>query len=179
MYLPQIDDACHVTGSGSDRTLETLERVNAAVEGLHTELGGRAKLVITADHGHRNVEKEDRIELEEGDALLEPLVCPPTGEPRVPIFHVEPGREDEFADAFRARCGGQFALLTPDEAEALKLFGPDPIGEVLRKRLGSFIGIAGEPWILYYVAPDKEPTEHIGFHAGMSPEEMRVPLALA
>ena len=89
------------------------------------------------------------------------------------------GREDEFADAFRARCGDRFALLTPDEAEELKLFGPRPIGEVLRMRLGSFVGIAGEPWIFYYVAPSRKPTDHVGFHAGMSPEEMRVPLVLA
>jgi hypothetical protein len=121
------------------------------------------------------------------DPLLDLLHVPPSGEPRVPFFHPRDGMDDAFADAFRSRFGERFALLPVADSDALQLWGPEPHTELARERAGRFIALSDGPDVLLYeasrpgVIDGSAPATHAfadvrGFHAGLSPDEMRIPL---
>jgi hypothetical protein len=157
-----------------------LVELNAEMERLAAALGGRARIVISADHGHQNVTQEDHLAICDGDVILETLLAPPSGEPRGPYFHVRPGRCADFRAMFNERYAGRLALLTTDEADDLRLFGPAPLSPVARCRLGDSIAVAIDPVTLMYYPPGRPSNlNHNSHHAGMAPAEMRVPLILA
>ncbi len=155
----------------------TLAHVNAELERLATGIRSRARLVISADHSHADVLEPNRRNILNGDPLLELLKAPPTGEPRVPLFHVRDGCQAAFEELFQKRFGDDFVLLPMAQVESLKLLGPQPLSPLARHRFGDYLGIALQPQMLKYKSskPTTKP-ENIGHHAGLFPAEMRIPL---
>ncbi len=179
LYLPDLDAALHKKGKGDQRVHQLLVDLDAILGGLAKTLSGRARIVISADHGQVDVPAEQRFILPADDPLRSQLHCQPTGEPSVPIFHVLPGREEHFAAEFNERFGEYFALVTPAEIEQLRLLGPEALSPIMKRRLGAFVGIAPKP-AKFYIHPcfDCAP-ENVGVHGGLTAEEMYVPLILA
>ena len=87
---------------------------------------------------------------------------------------------DEAIEGFRSRFGDKMVLLKTDEAEELEIFGPEPMSPISRPRFGDFVAIPFKPATLSYHPPNK-PLGHLylAVHAGMSPQEMLVPLCVA
>jgi hypothetical protein len=107
------------------------------------------------------------------------LECPPTGEPSVPFFHVKRGRIRNFRKMFENAYGDYFALLTASEVEKLRLLGPEKLSPLTKARLGTFIGIEPRPTSLNFRPRGGKVTLNRGIHAGLTREEMMVPLILA
>src|ERR1051326_2084293 len=62
----------------------------------------------------------------------------------------------------------------------MKLLGPEPLSPLAKRRFGDYIGIAIKPVTLKYKAPQHMARpDHLGYHAGLSPAEMRIPLIVA
>jgi len=179
LYLPQIDSLCHKKGTAHQAVADLLASLERQLAELAGGLAGRARVVVTADHGFLDTPEDSRFILTEDDELVSELVCPPTGDPTVPIFHVRPGREEAFVQGFAGRFGEAFALIAPEEAETLRLFGPEPPSPVLRRRLGSFVGIAVQPAAICYQPAGEQAHVHAAVHAGLSRNEMLIPLILA
>jgi hypothetical protein len=177
-YLPQLDGACHASGVDCSAVANLLRTIDRKLARLRASLPAYSRLIVTADHGHVNLPAERSHFLRDGDPLLEDLVCPPSGEPAVPVFHVKSGRAKAFERHFRQRFGELFALLSIDEVERMRLLGPDPLTVLARRRFGDYIGIAPKPASLGYVPPGFAEPKHLGIHAGLSPGEMFVPLVL-
>ena len=118
LYIPFIDAAEHTYGPRSRESAQALGRVTARLQALAGNISGRARIVITADHGLVEVPPTEQTILSDDDPLLALLQFPPTCEPRLPAFHVSPGREAAFETHFEERFGEHWALLTTDEAEA-------------------------------------------------------------
>ena len=97
----------------------------------------------------------------------------------MPIFHVREGREELFVKSFEAALGRHFTLVTPEEAQTLRLFGPAPLSPIMRRRLGTFIGIAVAPAAVYCKPSGAAVKTHAAVHAGLTPDEMIVPLVVA
>jgi hypothetical protein len=174
LYTPSVDAAEHRSGPGSAEVAAQLAEKDAQVARLAAALDGRARIALSSDHGVMEVPDSGRNILRKGDALLELLDVPPSGEPRVPFFHVREGWGERFEAAFRERYGDRFALLTVDEAERLELFGPGKLSSTARARIGTHIGITAEAAVLVY-----EPAAWLrGYHGGLARAEMRVPLAI-
>ena len=179
LYLPQLDATSHEKGTRHPDTLRFVEVLDKMLGSLCRDIAGKARIIITADHGLLDTPEEQKLLLHEGDKLLKYLLCPPTVEPRVPAFHVKKGRESEFARYFSENYGEHFLLITPEEAESLHLFGPGPLSPLIRRRLGTFIGIPASHAAMHYRAPGDNKPPFAAVHAGLSSEEMRVPLILA
>lgn len=177
VYLTHLDSYGHEKGLQEVESL--LEELDAGLGSLCSKLGDRARLVISADHGMIDLPRDRVVVIEENDVLFDTLVAPPTGEPCVPIFHVREGREESFLERFHELCGNLFALITPDEAERLSLYGPGKLSKKARSRLGSFIGIPERPAAIYSRSKGRTPFIHRAVHGGLTPAEMRVPLILA
>jgi hypothetical protein len=174
-YVPFVDAAAHVHGPAAREVVRLVATADTAVADLHARLAGRARLVVTADHGATEI--AGREILIAGDALMELLEFPPTGEPRAPYFHVRRGQERKFAAAFSARFGESFDLLSTEEAAAIGLFGPE-VTAPARARIGNFVGVASGQDVIFY-EPDESLRTMKGTHGGLTPDEVRIPLIVA
>jgi hypothetical protein len=112
--------------------------------------------------------------------MLEWLIVPPTGDARMPIFHVKEGRHQTFAESFDQRFGDCMTLVETSRADAMRLFGGGPMTESARRRFGDFIAFPFTPSALAYAAPGPAfGAPFLGLHGGLSPDEMLIPLVIA
>ena len=176
LYIPDIDATEHVHGTRSREARAAVDRVDRAVARLAERVAGRARVALSADHGLIDVPPRRRHIVRRDDEIMRHLLAPPYGEPRVPMFAVKPAQSEAFAACFRRRYGDTFALLTTDEAGGLRLFGPGPLGATTRARIGDFLALCATPEVLVYEHAD-DPMQ--GYHGGLSPAEMRIPLVVA
>jgi hypothetical protein len=183
LYLPDVDTVCHHVGVDHPDVVTVVMKIDAELERLSTTLGERARVAVSADHGLIDVLKSDQAFLTDDDSMLAMLRVPPTGDARMPIFHVKAESRGDFIELFAERYGDRMILLETGEAERLELFGPGRMAEIVRPRFGDFIAIAYRRATLAYApvaGAGAAPTApYIGQHAGLSPEEMRVPLCVA
>ena len=71
------------------------------------------------------------------------------------------------------------SLVPTEKAEEMELFGPGALSAVAKPRFGDFIAVPFRPATLAYHPPGKPVGElFLGVHAGLSPQEMRVPLCV-
>lgn len=174
LYVPFIDTAEHDHGPDAKPVATTVTMVERNIATLAERLGERARIVVSADHGLTYVERQAQHEIKDGDPLLEPLRLPPSSEPRVPLFYARQGCAARFAAAFRERFGSTHALLTIDEVDELRLLGPAPLAQETRRRMGDFMAISASADAIGY-RPD---APMLGYHGGLLPEEMRIPLII-
>ncbi len=174
LYIPFVDTAQHERGIDSKSTRRAMKLVRSRLEMLAEGIRGRSRIVLTADHGQIEIEDARQTILAHDDPMLDMLRVAPSCEPRVPAFHVKPGMSSQFEDVFRARFGDRFALLTIDEADDLRFFGPQPLSAEMRRRLGDYVGIALDADMVSL--PLERPM--LGFHGGLMPDEVRVPLVI-
>lgn len=179
VYLPQVDSVCHEKGTTHPDTLEAMTVIDAQVASLAADAPRGTRIAVTADHGELDTPAENRFVVDPGDELLTRLVAPPTGEPAMPVFHVKSGGEAAFRNEFEKRFGKCFALLTPEEMDELRLFGPMRISPLLRRRLGTFAAVAVEPAAFYYRPALARHRPFEAVHARLTLDEMLVPLVVA
>ena len=178
LYYSAVDTAVHAHGPGSRQVAAEVVELDERLDGLAQDLPENARLVVSADHGGYDVGPRQKLLLRPDDELSSCLLTPPAGEPPTPLFHVRPGREADFAATFRRTAGDAFVLLTPDEVEALRLLGPDLLSPTTRARIGDFMALSAAGESVVY-APDTAIVNMKGFHGGLSPTEVRIPLILA
>ena len=178
LYLPMLDAASHRVGPEGSDTGRALRAVDRAIGVIAEALDGRARIAISADHGAIGVEPSGMSLMQPDDPILDELHTPPHGEPRVPMFCVREGRADAFAGAFRERWGADWALLSRADAEDLALFGPGRLSDLAAERIGGYLAISAGNEVIVYGEPGNGQLALKGFHAGLRPEEMSIPLLL-
>jgi hypothetical protein len=181
LYISTLDHLSHDYGPDSDEARAHLLELDGEVERLATGLAGRARLVLSADHGQVRVAEEQKHKLlGPADELVKLLRVPPTGEPRAPLFHVRDGAHDAFRAAFAERLGDAFVLVSIDEVEALELYGPGPLHPLARARLGDYLALsAGCDVLLYRPGDAVTSTEKLrGYHGGLTSDEVQIPLVV-
>ncbi|HEY7466562.1 MAG TPA: alkaline phosphatase family protein [Dehalococcoidia bacterium] len=175
VYHASVDAAEHDHGPDSPQTAATVHEVEAGLSRLAAELPNGGRLVVSADHGQYLAPESVRFIMRSEDPLLELLACPPTGEGRLPIFHVRPGHTNDFRGAFLRRYGDHFLLLSRAEIAELRLFGPEALSNLTLDRIGDFIGVPVDDEVLVY-----EPSSPmVGYHGGLSQAEVSIPLIVA
>ena len=180
LYFSSLDELQHAHGPGSKEARALLLQLDGELERLALGLPRGARIALSADHGLVEVGAEEKDVLGPRDELVELLLVPPAGEPRFPQFHVKPGQTARFRELFARRFGEGWALLTPDEVERLELLGPGPLGPETRARLGDFVAISHARRVILY-RPGERPTgtELLrGYHGGLLPAEVRIPLVV-
>jgi hypothetical protein len=186
LYIPDIDTGCHHHGISDPGVEQLVKDIDRELARLASELNGRARIVVSADHGLIDVPLTNHMSLFHDSPLMKLLEAPPAGDARLPVFHVREGMHDRFVAAFHERYGSQMALMRTADAERLNVLGAGPMSPLGRRRFGDFIGIAFMDATLHYVppvrtdspqTPPKKP--YMAQHAGMSRDEMEIPLIIA
>ncbi|MDD9988728.1 MAG: alkaline phosphatase family protein [Spirochaetaceae bacterium] len=176
-YIPHYDTLCHDHGVVSTQARSLLGDLQGMLLELASALPDGARMALTADHGLIDLNRDQKVTIFDGDPLLDCLRAVPSGEGRTPHFHVRPGRGPELVERLTDRCGGRMAVLSLDEAEEMRLFGPEPLSDHARRRFGDYIGVTLEPLSVgYHQSEDDFGLRNVGIHGGMSPDEVRIPL---
>ena len=178
LYWNRIDAAAHELGTGHTTVAALVDELDGELHRLAAHLPDRATVAVTADHGLLDADDGESHWIVPGDGLDSLLRREPSGDTREAYFAVADGATEEFARAFRQRLGDRFVLLTTFETEDLGLFGPDPLSDVSRERLGDFVALSlGRDVIRYRWSDRPEAVKRYrSHHSGLSPVEMRVPL---
>lgn len=176
VYFPLVDEYSHEFGIKSDQAIETITQVDQLLTTMTDDLPPRCTLLVTADHGHINTDKERSYCIDGADPLYEHLQCAPTGEPRTPLFHVKTGHEAYFCSQFMERFGAHFIVLSPDQLEDYGLWGPHRMLATQRERMGSYVALSPYDATIEVAANAHEHQLITGIHGGLTPRELLVPL---
>ena len=160
-YYPNVDVAAHVSGQASREYREALTEADSIWEALSERLPPEIGLVGTADHGHLDYHAEGKLLIREPgyDGLRF------YGDSRSTWVS---GPLDQIHD-LAASTGAR--LVTPDEFRPW--LGPGPDHPELTARIPDRLLLAPPGRLLLPRGFDKR---LIGYHGGLAPEEVEVPL---
>ena len=162
----------HRYGIAAPETAAEFRALDRQLNALHGQLRDTL-LVITADHGM--IDTTGAVDVAKTPALLEPLVLPPSIEPRAAAFYVKSHRRAAFEAAFQELCGEDFRLFSREEALASGLLGRGTPHPKLDDFLGDYLGVATGRRYFAFSLPGERPGDRlIGQHAGLTEEEMLV-----
>jgi type I phosphodiesterase/nucleotide pyrophosphatase len=132
--------------------------------------------LLTSDHGGIDTPLDRTIYLHQHADLLSHLVMDYAGEPRAAYLYVRNGELDATRDYLASRLSEQFFVTSSQRALDAGLFGSGKIAAEAKFRIGDLIALPREDWIIW--DRDERPTSR-GRHAGLSEQEMLVPLITA
>ena len=136
-----------------------------------------SSLIITADHGMQQIENHFR--LDNIDPLNELLAHYPSGDPRAKAIAVLPGKQDLFANRLKQETGDEFLLVPAEEVIKKGFLGDGPVHPRIADFLGDFLVIGQSYSDLLYTPPGGRPPKLFkGHHAGLTKDEMLVPLIM-
>lgn len=171
-YWTEPDHTMHGTGISGKESGELLQKLEEQVRELCEKLEDTL-VIVTADHGHIDSRGTAVTEYPE---LMDDLVRMPSIEPRALNLFVKEGRKAAFAERFRQLFGDTFLLLTKEEVLEKQLFGTGAEHACFRQMLGDFLAVAVGDLSIYN---SKEIAgRFIGVHAGLTEDELRIPLIL-
>ncbi len=180
LYLPSVDSVSHKLGIDANETRSEIQKVDRMLARLRERLPHNVRMVLTADHGLANVDPQARFVWNDQDPVMSCLVCPPTAEQTLPVFHVVAGKEAEFEDRFRATdAASVFSLVPSADLLDLGVLGPEDVQPAAAARYGTYIGVSSRVATLETVHPGKDPLVHTAVHGGLRPDEISIPLFLA
>ena len=130
--------------------------------------------IVTADHGMVNTPAKKTVDLGQHKALLRNLAAPPSGEGRFRYLHCKKGKREHVRRYFAKHFSRQGMLVDSSELLEKGLFGTGTPHPEAIHRIGDFCIIPKKDVIFTYPFFDRR--EHLGGHAGLSKEEMLVPL---
>ncbi len=169
-YWEQPDGIMHKEGCYCQKSKDVLRSLERRVEALCENLEDTL-LIITADHGHMDSDGECILDY---PTITECLKCDFSIEPRALNFYVKEGKEEQFENEFNKFFGEKFLLYTREQVIEKQLFGTGTNHTEFSGMVGDYLAIAISDLSIYNTY--KEKAEFIGVHAGLTEEEMRIPL---
>ena len=170
-YFENPDAIMHLTGTSSNETKDTFKLIDDSTKDLSTKLND-SLLIVTADHGHINSDKilipeyNDFYNTIDGDISIEPRFC---------SFNIIKEKEEEFLNLFNKYFKDYFILKTKKEIIDEKWFGTGDEHKEFRDSIGDYVAIAISNKHFKYKEPNMN---FISSHAGLTEDEMRIPLIL-
>jgi len=179
-YWDALDGIGHLYGPSQEELQAELRQLSFSLEHeflekLSPKVAQGTLLLITADHGQVEVRKKEMFSITRHPRLMRSLLLPPTGDFRASYLHLRRGELGPIKRYLR-RYADRLLVLESDEALVMGLFGPPPgigIREEWQPRLGDLVLLARGRGFIFYPYSDLILK---GYHGGLSPEEMLVPL---
>ncbi len=172
-YSPEPDHLEHDNGPYNPKVEKFMTRFNKLIEKNFSKINDDTLILISADHGL--IEIKETIYLIDHPALLDTLVMLPSIEPRAASFFVKKDRTLEFESLFNEIFKDTYVLFKREEVLKHNLFGYGKTHPKADDFLGDYLAVATKNTSLDY-KPYSDGFTFKGHHAGMSNEEMNIPL---
>ncbi len=171
-YWNDPDHTIHHFGVTSKEAKDVMKDIERNLKHLCSKLKDTL-IVITADHGMVDTQN---IILNDYPDICECFIRPPSLESRVVTFAVKDTHKVEFAKLFNKYFGNDFKLYTKQEFMASGLLGSGNPHPKVDDFIADFVAISISEKSLHYVLNQIDKTTLIGEHAGISEQEMVIPL---
>ena len=171
-YYEDPDYIMHELGTNHLKVNKVINKINKVTEELCSKLGSDTVVIVTADHGHKDVHS---ILLSEYPLLYDTLDGDTWIEARMTSFKIKEGKDECFVKLFNKYFGEDFILKSKEEVINEKIFGDGKEHELFRDSLGDYFGIAiGDKFFKYRDSS----SNFVSMHAGLTEDEMRIPLII-
>ena len=172
-YYDEPDHTTHNEGTDSNITVKLYEEIDKSTKELCEKLKDTNTLVIvTADHGHINSKDitlsdyKDIFSLLKHDISIEGRAC---------AFFIKEGKTQEFEQLFNKYFKDDFILYTKEEVIKNKLFGKGRENKYFKDSLGDYLAVAISNKYFRY---NENSVKYTSMHAGLTEDEMLVPLII-
>jgi hypothetical protein len=174
LYVPELDVAAHAEGWRSTRWTAELETFESALAAGLQMLRGDVGIVVTADHGMVDVDRDDHVLYDTLPGLLDPVRAV-AGEPRCLQLHLLPGADaTAVAAEWSGALGGAATVVTRAKAVDRSWFGR--VHPAVLPRIGDVL-VAARGSIALYDSRNERGRGMVGQHGSWEDEERLVPLA--
>jgi hypothetical protein len=178
-YWPLFDALAHSHGAGSKQAemhfYELAQGFAALAEALQ---GTNTLLIATADHGFIDTTPASTVHLADHPELESCLSLPLCGEPRAAFCYVRAGKVESFESYVRDRLAACCELHRSEELVAAGWFGSGEPEPRLLERLGDYVMLAKDRYVIKDTLPSERDWRDVGVHGGASADEMYVPLII-
>lgn len=177
-YWAKLDSLCHEKGTDSKEAKKHLDELDKKVKFLAKSLKNKnTVIIISADHGLIDTKEKNKIiELKNHPRFVETLAMPLSGEPRVVYCYVKPLKIKEFKNYVKTEFKNACEIYKSDDLVKSNYFGLFEPNERLKDRIGDYVLIMKENYIMKDLVLGEDQNIFIGNHGGVSEEEMFVPL---
>ncbi|MBO2516684.1 MAG: hypothetical protein CW338_05295 [Clostridiales bacterium] len=172
-YWGDPDHTMHERGCYDEKVLQIVRDIDRYIEDLAASLPEDVLLMVTADHGLIDGEW---VYLEEHRELTGMLLKRPSVEPRACAFYLKDEYKEAFPKLFNSLYGEHFRLLTAKEFVEGGYLGGGKDHPKLYDFIGDYIALSLDKTCISLLPKDGT---LIGMHAGLTRQEMKVPLIVA
>ncbi len=171
IYDTEPDGLLHKLGTKNDQIYSLLNSYSKQIESFYNKLPKDTLLIISADHGHID---NINIKFYLDKYLYSLLKRRPTNDSRCLTFKVKDEFKSTFEKYFKSLYSNIYDLYTKDEFIRLGFVGHSlNKGERLDDFLADFIAVAKTN---YTLCLKEKALNHVSNHAGITEEEMVIPL---
>ena len=174
-YCDNPDGLLHKYGAYSNEAKDFINMAEDKIARFSENLPQDTLLIISADHGHKNIEKA--YTLLDYPEIQECLILPPSLESRVITFWVKEDMRKEFEERFNKVFENEFLLLTKEEFLDKHFLGYGEKHPKIDDFIGNYMALSISSSIirLETFLADGKPVKK-STHCGLSREEMEVPV---
>ena len=176
VYSSSPDNIEHHHGVYADEVEKFIQETDSALEKLSLQLKGTdTTILISADHGLIDVDKYFYVN--EDVKLFYSMIMPTFPEPRFISFFVKKHKMKQFEEAFQ-KYEDKFLLFERDEFLKHKFLGNGKMHPKIDDFIGDYMAIAISDSAMksIYMQNGKWKKEFYAHHAGLTEDEMLVPL---
>ncbi len=188
-YHEYIDGVSHLYGPHSEQARAEMNGFfhllqTELVEKLSPEAARGVSLLVTADHGHIDVDPTKTTFLNDYPHITKHFRRAPDGRPIPPwgsardcFLAIEPDRIEEVQRQLSEALADKALVLRSEDALRQGFFGAGEPHPCLRGRIGDLLILPdGEETVWYQHSGDKKSFTKLGHHGGRRVAEMAVPL---
>lgn len=176
-YLPDLDAVFHKVGSKSRDLTKLFYAIAREAEKFAQNIKGTDTLVIiTADHGLLDGDEGKRLNMNKLPNINKMLEFPLCGEPRAAYCYVKGEFKKDFRKIVEKEIGYAVNVFTREQMIKEGYFGLFEANDRLESRIGDFILICRENYVIKDFLPNEKVKYHAADHGGLSSDEIFVPL---
>lgn len=178
-YWAGFDMLAHGFGVGSEQVASHFLELDQAFEKLVDQLAGSdTTLLVSADHGFIDAPPEKRIDLSDHPELKACLQVPLCGEPRLAYCYVRHDMRTRFEDYVEQNFSGIAQLYLSQDLVNENLYGLGDAHPELAHRTGDYTLVMEDKHVMIDSLPGDTTPQLVGYHGGLSSQEIYVPLIL-
>jgi predicted AlkP superfamily pyrophosphatase or phosphodiesterase len=178
-YWGEFDALSHHYGNHSQQAADHFRQLNNGLASFIKTLDNSdTTLIITADHGFIDADESRFIYLEDHPHLQETLTLPLCGEGRNAYAYVRPAKTSQFEAYIAEHLSDKIDLHRGEELIARGYFGLFEPNPRLFERIGDYVLVMKDNYIIRDVVLGEYKHVHLGHHGGVSQDEMLTPLVV-